>query len=281
VEKRALISVILLVAASCGGGDGGSDVEVAVPVSVEEISPGSIEEYVVATGTVNASKEVAISAEVTGEYNLLENPGTGKPFALGDVVERGTRIIRLVNPEEENTIRIDAKKLTLETTRLEYEQQKSLFEKGGVTRLELSQAERSYIDAKYDYDNALIRLSKMHITAPFDGVITSLPYYTPGVEVAQGTELLGLQEYSRLQLEVSLPGKELGRLEAGQHARIMNYTLPDDTLRLSWPEATRQSSSPRTSSRSSSAERRYSLCRRAQRRSASSRPVSRIRDGSR
>jgi len=220
----------MVVVASCSPQDGGSDVEVAVPVSVEEIKPLSIEEFVVATGTVNASKEVTIDAETGGEYRLLDNPDTGKPFALGDLVKKGTKIIRLVNPEEENTIRLDAKKLTLETARLEYEQQKSLYEKGGVTRLELSQSERSYIDAKYDYDNALLQLAKLSITAPFDGVITSLPYYTRGVDVASGAELLGLKEYSHLQLEVSMPGKELGRVEPDQGVRITNYTLPDDTL---------------------------------------------------
>jgi RND family efflux transporter MFP subunit len=224
------MSLALIVFASCGGDDAGSDTEVAVPVSVEEIKQLSIEEFVVATGTVNASMEVTITAEVTGEYNLLENPETGAPFALGDLVSKDTKIIRLVNPEEENNIRIDAKKLTLETARLEFEQQKSLYDKGGVTRLELSQAERAYIDAKYDYENAEFRLEKLHIKTLFDGVITSLPYYTRGVKVVTGAELLGLKEYSYLQLEVSLPGKELGRADAGQNVRIMNYTLPDDTL---------------------------------------------------
>ena len=230
MKKITLLSIALLTFASCGGGDEGTDVEVAVPVSVEEIAPGSIEEFVTATGTVKASKEVTINAETGGEYILLKNPSTGKPFALGEIVAKGTRIIHLVNPEEENNIRIDAKKLTLETARLEYEQQKSLYDKGGVTRLELSQAERSYIDSKYDYENAQFRLENLQITAPFKGVITSLPYYTRGVKVAQGAELLGVKEYSRLQLEVSLPGKELGRADAGQNVRIMNYTLPDDTL---------------------------------------------------
>ncbi len=230
MKRILIVSAILLALSSCGGGDESSDVEVAVPVSVEEITPGSIEEFVTATGTVNASMEVTITAETGGEYILLDNPGSGRPFALGDIVSKGTKIIRLKNQEEENNIRIDAVKLTLETNRLVFEQQKSLYDKGGVTRLELSQAERSYIDARYNYKNALIRLSKLNITAPFDGVITSLPYYSRGVEVGQGVEVLGIKEYTRLQLEVSLPGKELGRAGSGQDVRIMNYTLPDDTL---------------------------------------------------
>jgi membrane fusion protein (multidrug efflux system) len=230
VKRISLLSFALLAFASCGGGDGGADVEVAVPVSVEELIPGSIEEFITATGTVDASMEVTISAETGGEYVLLDNPSTGRPFALSDIVPKGTKIIRIKNQEQENTIGINSRRLTLETTRLEYEQQKSLFDKGGVTRLDLSQAERSFIDAQYAYENAVISLAKLSITAPFKGVITSLPYYSRGVDVAQGVELVSLMEYSSLLLEVSLPGKELGRVAAGQPVRITNYTLPEDTL---------------------------------------------------
>ena len=230
MKKSILLLSVLLTFASCGGDDAGSDVEVAVPVSVEELQPGSIEEYVTATGTVKASMEVTVNAEVSGEYYLLTNPATGRPFSLGDHVSKGTRIIRLENEEQENSIRVDANKLTLESARLDFEQAKSLYEKGGITRTELTASERAYIDAKYSYENALIQLEKLNITAAFDGLITSLPYYSRGVEVPQGSELLGLQEYAGLQLEISLPGKEMGRAEAGQDVRIMNYTLPDDTL---------------------------------------------------
>jgi RND family efflux transporter MFP subunit len=233
VKRITFLSIALLALltfTSCGGGDEGADIEVAVPVSVEEMTPGSIEEFVTATGTVKASMEATITAESGGEYILLDNRKSGRPFALGDIVAKGTKIIRLVNQEQENNIRVDAHRLTLESARLDFEQQKSLYDKGGITRTELTAAERSYIDAKYNYDNALINLAKLTITAPFDGIITSLPYYSRGIEVGTGVELLGLKEYRNLHLEVSLPGKELGRINDGQEVRIMNYTLPDDTL---------------------------------------------------
>ncbi|MCK4550238.1 MAG: efflux transporter periplasmic adaptor subunit, partial [Candidatus Krumholzibacteria bacterium] len=181
MKRITLLSIVLLAFISCGGGDQGADVEVAVPVSVEEMVLGPIEEFVTATGTVNASMEVTITAELGGEYILLDNAKSGRPFALGDIVKKGTKIIRLVNQEQVNNIRVDAHRLTLESARLDFEQQKSLYDKGGITRAELTAAERSYIDAKYNYDNALINLAKLNITVPFDGVITSLPYYSRGV----------------------------------------------------------------------------------------------------
>lgn len=231
--KKTLLAFLLLAAcaaSSCGGGDPGTDFEVAVPVSVIEIAPGSIEEYVTATGTARAAKEAVLAVETTGEYRLRINPATGKPFALGDRAPAGVEIVRIVNEEVENDIRIDAVRLTLETRQIEYEQQQSLYGKGGITRGELKDSERAYVDARYNYENAKIRLAKLNVAAPFEGLITALPYYTPGVRVETGARLVTVQEYSALVLETGLPGRELGRVRADQPVRIMNYTLPDDTL---------------------------------------------------
>ncbi|MDD3642557.1 MAG: efflux RND transporter periplasmic adaptor subunit [Candidatus Krumholzibacteria bacterium] len=230
--KKLLLPVICAAGllCSCGGGDEGRDLEVAVPVSVEEIRPGSIEEFVVATGSVRAEMEAALKVETAGEYRRMTNPATGKPYALGDRVRTGAEIIRIVNEEAENTIRIDAALLTLETRRLEYEKQQTLHEKGGITYGELKDAERAFINAQYDYENAKISLAKLRVSAPFEGIITSLPYYSPGVTVETGKELAVIQEYSGLQLQASLPGKELGRVRPGQPVRVTNYTVPDDTL---------------------------------------------------
>ena len=135
-----------------------------------------------------------------------------------------------MNEEAENDIRIDAVRLTLETRRIQYEQQLSLFDKGGITHGELKDSERAFVDARYNYENAKLRLAKLRVVAPFEGVITSLPYYTPGVRVEAGTHLFTVQEYSSLVLEVGLPARELGRVRQDQPVRVTNYTLPNDTL---------------------------------------------------
>ena len=83
-------------------------------------------------------------------------------------------------------------------------------------------------DAKYNYDNALIQLSKLKITASFDGVITGLQYYTEGIKVASGSEMVHLMNYKKLTMDVKLPGKYLGLIKNNKKARVMNYTLPDE-----------------------------------------------------
>lgn len=229
LKRALLLSVLFFVA--CGGQEVQVDTDIEIPVSVKEIKPKSIEEFVLATGTVNAVKEVLLTSETSGFYQVLKNPQTGRPFALGDAVKAGQEIIHLDNPELENSAKIESQELNLDISEREYEKQKSLYEKGGVTLRELKNAERSYIDAKYNYENARIQLGKLRITAPFDGVIVELPYYTVGTKVATNSPMVKIMDYTELYMEVHLPGKEMDRIKVGQPVRVMNYALPEDTLK--------------------------------------------------
>ena len=223
-----LFSVLFFVA--CGDQETNLRTEVEVPVSVEEIKLKPIEEFLITTGTVKALKEVLLISESAGFYQLLNNKNSLRPFILGDYVKKGDVIIFLANPEVENNIKIESQNLNLDISKSEFEKQQSLYDKGGVTLRELKNSERAFMDAQYNYDNAVIQLNKMKITAPFDGVIVELPYYTPGVKVASNQPLVKIMNYSKLYLEVNLPGKELGQIKVNRPVRIMNYTLPDDTL---------------------------------------------------
>ena len=233
VESRqrlwlAVISGLILV--GCGGQQPEATSELAVPVSVQDVKLGTIESFLTATGTVRAIREAQLVSEIEGYYHLQTNPRTGRPYSLGDFVKKGERIIRLENPEFENNIKIESQRLNLDIAKQEYEKQKSLYEKGGVTLREMRNAEKAYIDAQYNYQYALLQLKKLEIVAPFDGVIVELPYYTPGVKVNANQPMVTLMDYHQLILEVNLPGKELGRVKVGQPVRVMNYTLPEDTL---------------------------------------------------
>lgn len=230
MKKFVWLCFVLLALSACGGDDQGIETEIAVPVSVEEVRLRSIEEFVISTGTVSAGKEVLLKAEHEGYYRLFEHPGKGRPFALGDIAEENERIIRLDNPEVENNVAIESKKLNLETTRLEYENQQALYKKGGATLREVRNAEKSYIDAKYSYDNALITLAKLDVRAPFAGIIVDMAYYTPGTKVAAGSEMVQIMDYSRLHMKVNLPGKDMEVIAVDQQVRVTNYTIPDDTL---------------------------------------------------
>jgi RND family efflux transporter MFP subunit len=220
----------LIGAIACNTQPTNTTTELAVPVSVSDIKPGSIEKVINTTGTLNATKKAVVNTEMTGEYRLLVNPRTRRPFALGDVVENGQVIVQLEDAEYINGIGLDAKKLNLEITEQNMKKQESLYEKGGVTLLDYRNSEVNYTNAKDAFERANLQLAKMRVRAPFKGAITDLPAITNGTQVATGTPVVSLMDYSILTVEVNLPEKFIGDVKIDQAVRIMNYTLPNDTL---------------------------------------------------
>ncbi len=230
MKRIALALIFPLALAGCSEQRTEISTNIEVPVSVEDIDFKSIEEYVSVTGTVEAIKDYTVTSEAAGYYRKAMNPRTNRPFMLGDRINADDIIVHIDNPEQENSIRIESLALNLEISQSEYEKQQSLYEKGGVTLRELKTAERSFIEAKFSYENAEFQLAKLQVKAPFTGIIVTLPHYTEGVRINSGTEIARIMDYSKLHMNISIAGKMLGRIEIGQPVRVTNYTMPDKTL---------------------------------------------------
>jgi RND family efflux transporter MFP subunit len=230
IKLLLLMAATAIAAASCNNQQQAETTELAIPVSVENVKKQSISQYINTTGTAKAMYETTLNSEVSGQYHLQTNPATGKPFKLGDRVKEGQVIIRFEDPEYINGLAIDSKKLNLEISENEYEKQKSLYEKGGVTLRELRNSEVSRTNAQYDFENAQIRLAKMNIIAPFSGVIVELPYYTKGTRVNTGQSMVNLMSYDKMYMEINLPEKSISEVQLGHEVLITNYTIAEDTL---------------------------------------------------
>ena len=230
IKLLLMMAAVGVAAISCNNQPQSESTELAVPVSIENVKKSSISQYINTTGTAMAIYETDLTSEVTGEYNLQTNPATGKPFKLGDRVKEGQVIIRFEDKEYVNGLAIDAKKLNLDISKDEYEKQKSLYEKGGVTLRELRNSEVSRTNAQYDFESAEIRLAKMNITAPFSGVIVELPYYTKGTRVTSGQPMVSLMSYDKMYVDINLPEKSISEVKLGHEALITNYTIAEDTL---------------------------------------------------
>jgi RND family efflux transporter MFP subunit len=230
IKLLLMMAAVGVAAISCNNQPQSESTELAVPVSIENVKKSSISQYINTTGTAMAIYETDLTSEVTGEYNLQTNPATGKPFKLGDRIKEGQVIIRFEDKEYVNGLAIDAKKLNLDISKDEYEKQKSLYEKGGVTLRELRNSEVSRTNAQYDFESAEIRLAKMNIAAPFSGVIVELPYYTKGTRVTSGQPMVSLMSYDKMYVDINLPEKSISEVKLGHEALITNYTIAEDTL---------------------------------------------------
>ena len=229
---RKLLTLILSAAllASCNSKESDLSKDISIPVSVIDIELQPIEKYIETTGNVNPVKEASLKSEVAGIYSLAINKKTGKRFVLGDWVTEGDDIVTIQDKEYENNIKITSLELKLDISKQVYEKQQSLYEKGGVTLSELKNAEIDFINSKYSFDDAQIRLAKMRVKAPFSGVLVELPHYTQGIRVEAGSPMFKIMDYSKLFMETNLAEKDFQSVRVQQGVKITNYTLPNDTL---------------------------------------------------
>ncbi|MCW3806228.1 efflux RND transporter periplasmic adaptor subunit [Plebeiibacterium marinum] len=230
IQKNLLIVLLALSLFSCDNRQDKFKADIAIPVTVEELTTGSIQDVFTATGTIMSEYETLLTNNAAGDYYLQINPRTGKKYKMGDVVKKGEVIIKIVDKENENNINIEGAKLDLDISEMEYQKQVALYEKGGVTLREKVEGEKQLITARKTYENALIQLEKIEVTAPFDGLITDLPYFSQGVKIAQSQEVLQIMSYRKMIMDLMLPESQIAKVSLNQETQITNYALPEDTL---------------------------------------------------
>ena len=228
--KLFLLLGVVAAVVSCNNQTQNVSTELASPVSVENIKLQSIRQFINTTGTAKATSQITLSTEMAGQYHIVNNPQTGKPFKIGDRVKQEQVIIHLDDEEYVNNIGIESVKLNLQISEDEYNKQQSLLAKGGATEFDVRNADVSRLNAQKNYQSALLNLAKMDVKAPFDGVIVDLPYFTEGTNVSSGTQVVTLMNYSKMYMEINLPEKNIPDVSLGQKALITSYTLTEDTL---------------------------------------------------
>jgi len=93
MKRIAFFILSIAILSACNNKETDLNKDIAVQVSVKEITSQNIEQFVSTTGTVNPVKTVALKSEIAGKYHLQINPKTGRKFALGDYVKEGADII--------------------------------------------------------------------------------------------------------------------------------------------------------------------------------------------
>ncbi|MEZ5042860.1 MAG: efflux RND transporter periplasmic adaptor subunit [Saprospiraceae bacterium] len=205
-------------------------VDLAAPVSVMEIKTASLSRHTIATGNAIAEKMMDLNASIGGKYIMKNHPTFNRPFQLGDRVKVGQAFIEIEDKEYVNSIGLESVKMNLDLAKQEYEKQKSVYDKGGVTLRELRNAELQLTQAQNDLESAEIRLEKMKVDFPITGVIVELPHYTQNSQIQQGAALAKIMDYSTMYVDVSLPENTMAEIKTGQKVQITNYSLPNDTL---------------------------------------------------
>jgi membrane fusion protein, multidrug efflux system len=220
----------LLAFSSCKEETLSVNTESTIPVKAPELQPKAIQEFVTATGTAFPIRDVQLKTEQAGRYLLHAGSLTGQAFRMNDAVKKDDILISLENPEYVNQVAFDSKKLQHESAQREYTKEQGVYEKGGITIKDLADSQRAFVDATYAFDNAALALKKLEIRAPFDGVIVDLPHFTDSQWIDASTAVIRIMDYSRVYADLTLPGKEMGRLAQGQRVVVTDYSQPNTAL---------------------------------------------------
>ena len=185
---------------------GSSGAGMGLPVSVEIVKSGMLENTLSAAGTLMSSEEVNVTTEISGIVESIH-------FEEGTRVRKGELLVRINNDElqAQREKAVHQKKLIEEKV----ERQRVLLEKEAVSRESFDQVltDLMVIDAEILLLDT--RIEKTFIRAPFDGII-GFRNVSPGAYLQPGVSVARLVSTSPLRIEFSVPERYNSKSLIGQ-----------------------------------------------------------------
>lgn len=158
-----------------------------------EVSRGDIENSVLATGVLEATKMVSVGAQVSGQVKKMH-------VALGDQVKQGQLIAQIDSVRQENDLKtaeasiknqqaqLTVKQANLSKVEAEYKRQQAMYAQDATSRAELEAALAGYKTAQAEIASINAQIEQSHLTlatakedlgytriiAPMDGTIVAI-----------------------------------------------------------------------------------------------------------
>lgn len=209
---------------------------------------GDIEQTVLATGTLEASNQVSVGAQVSGQIKSLK-------VALGDQVKAGQLIAEIDPRTQQNALR-DAqaevlnlkaqrqeRQATLKQATLQFKRQQTLLQADAASRedyeaaeatMTATKAEIAALDAQIEQstiavDTAKLNLGYTQITAPIDGTVVYLAVKEgQTVNAAQTTPtIIMLAELNTMTIKAQISEADVVRVRPGQPVYFTILGEPD------------------------------------------------------
>ena len=212
-------------------------------VYTQKISKTDIIEKVSATGKIQPEVEVKLSSEVSGEIILL-------PIVEGQQVAKGDLLVR-INPDiyqssvnrsqatlENVKASLSQADATLKEAKANYDRNKSLFEKGIISKADWDKVVSSYEIAEANKQSAYYNvqsvsasvseaydnLNRTSIYAPMSGTISKLDVEigerVVGTQQMAGTEILRVANLNNMEVEVDVNENDIVKVQVGDSANV-------------------------------------------------------------
>lgn len=251
--KRWLIATTLLVLLGAGVGGYfllGTPAKTEVPNTIA-VSRGSIEETVLASGTIEASSLVSVGAEVSGRIKTLN-------VALGDDVKAGDVIAEIDSLNQENAVKAAEASLANVEAQQAIQQASLAQARVALERAEKLNPQKLISDADYQaaqlavqtaegqlkaaaaqvlqatlsVDSAKLNLDRTQIVAPSDGTVVSV-----AVEVGQSVNannasptIVKIANLDKMVVKAEISEADVPRVAPGQKVYFTILGDPDTRI---------------------------------------------------
>jgi membrane fusion protein, multidrug efflux system len=212
----AALATVVFTATSCGSGEteatqGASATTRVVNVEVLTIEPESFAEFVSVTGTVQANRDVTVSAEETGVVRELLAD-------RGQAVRQGQPLVRL----DDRLLRAqyDQARSEAALARETWERQRRLWEEDQIG------SELAYLRARYGAETAAAqerglatRLERTVVRAPIAGVYDDR-FVEVGASVAPGSPVARIVDAATVKILAGVPERYAADVRVGGEAVV-------------------------------------------------------------
>lgn len=237
----AILVIVALIALSKAGIIGNKDE--GIEVEIATVNSATIIETVSATGKIQPEIEVKISSMVSGEIISL-------PIKEGQVVKKGELLVK-INPDlytsslNRTIAGLSGSKAGLtqadaqfNEAKSSYDRNKTLFQKGIISKSDWDKAISSYEVAKATKQSAYFNvqsasasvseakdnLGRTIIYAPADGTVSMLNVELGervlGTQQMTGTELLRVANLNNMEVEVDVNENDIVKIKVGDEANV-------------------------------------------------------------
>jgi len=232
-----IITALIAFKGVIGDKDEGKEVEIS------KVAASTIVETVSATGKIQPEIEVKLSSMVSGEIIALN-------VKEGQVVKKGDLLVK-INPDlytsglERSVANLSGTKAGLvqseasfKEAKANYERNKTLYDKGVISKSDWDKAISTYEVAKATKQNAYYNvqsasasvteardnLGRTTIYAPADGTISvlnvELGERVLGTQQMAGTELLRVANLNNMEVEVDVNENDIVKIKIGDEANV-------------------------------------------------------------
>jgi membrane fusion protein (multidrug efflux system) len=209
---------LLAVVADGGSGTGPAQGRPAPLVQTAEVRQRPAEHRIQATGTLQASEAVTITARTAGRVTEII-------FHEGDAVGADDVLVRLDRIRAQASV--DEARARVAETRSDLDRLRDLRTQQFVSEAELEQTESAAATAAARLTRADEDLRDRDIKAPFAGVI-GRRRVSPGALLEPGTPVADLRRIDPLDLLLDVPETALRGIELGQRVQAFTPALPGE-----------------------------------------------------